>query len=288
MIHLRATWNFLLIVLTTIVCLALQVIVFHFKSPFAKVVPRLYHGIALRVMGMRVHHYGEVSTVRPTLFVVNHSSWLDIVVMNTLATVSFVAKREVASWPIIGYFAVLQSTVFVERLMQRTADTRDEMTVRLEAGDSLALFAEGTSSDGNRVLPFKSGFFSVAEKPIRGRPLIVQPVTIAYTKLNGVPLGRQMRPLYTWFGDMELFPHLWGVLGAGPATATVQFHRPVTIADFTSRKNMAAHCQNVVAQGLSDALSGCLEESPSRRYLLFRPDRPPLLDSQRSDANVTA
>src|SRR3546814_6911519 len=83
------------------------------------------------------------------------------------------------------------------------------MTRRLEAGDDLVLFPEGTSGDGNRVLAFKSALFSVAERRPQGEPLTVQPVSIAYTRLDGLPLGRYLRPFFAWYGDMELGPHLW-------------------------------------------------------------------------------
>ena len=130
------------------------------------------------------------------------------------------------------------------------------MTARLEAGDNLILFPEGTSNDGNRVLPFKSAFFGIAEKPIRGRPLVVQSVSIAYTRLNGIPMGRPYRPFYAWYGDMELASHLWNVAGLGNATIAIQFHQPVTIEAFSSRKEMAEASQAAIADGVSRAISG--------------------------------
>jgi 1-acyl-sn-glycerol-3-phosphate acyltransferase len=271
--HLRAAWNLALIIVITIVCLVAQVIAFYLRSRWSYQIPRLYHALALGVMGLKVVHHGAIAADKPMLFVANHSSWLDILVINTLTTVCFVTKAEVRTWPLIGYFAVLQHSVFVERRVQRTAETKDEITRRLEAGDRLVLFPEGTSSDGNRVLPFKSAFFAVAETPIAGKPLVVQPLSIAYTELNGIPLGRQLRPMFTWFADMDLFSHLWGVLGAGPAKVVVQFHTPVTIEAYVSRKELSRHCEAVVAQGLSDALSGRTVDPKPRRYLLIRPDR---------------
>ena len=99
------------------------------------------------------------------------------------------------------------------------------MTARLEAGDNLILFPEGTSNDGNRVLPFKSAFFGIAENPGQGQAAgTVQPVSIAYTRLNGIPMGRPYRPFYAWYGDMELASHLWNVAGLGNATIAIQFH----------------------------------------------------------------
>ena len=159
----------------------------------------------------------------------------------------------------------------MERRVSRTAHHRDNMTERLEAGDNLILFPEGTSNDGNRVLPFKSAFFGIAEKPVRGKPLTVQPVSIAYTRLNGIPMGRPYRPFYAWYGDMELASHLWNVAGLGNATIAIQFHQPVTIEQFGSRKEMAEACQAAIADGVSRAISGKLTPPIRKRFWAPRP-----------------
>src|SRR3546814_4434579 len=129
--------------------------------------PRLrhwYHQRACRLLGIQVGRRGEPSRRHPTLYVVNHVSYLDIEVLGALLAVSFVAKAEVATWPFFAWLARLQETVFVERRGRHAARHRDEMTRRLEAGDDLVLFPEGTSGDGHRVLAFKSALFSVAER----------------------------------------------------------------------------------------------------------------------------
>ena len=176
--------------------------------------------------------------------------------LGSLIAGSFVAKAEVADWFFFGWLAKLQRTVFVERRVRRTADQRDVMARRLEAGDNLILFPEGTSDDGNRVLPFKSALLSVAERRPHDQALIVQPVSLAYTRLDGLPLGRALRPLFAWYGDMELAPHLWQLAGLGRLTVVVHFHPPVTLEDFGSRKRLSDHCQAKVAEGVALALSG--------------------------------
>ena len=111
------------------------------------------------------------------------------------------------------------------------------------------LFGEGTSGDGVRVLPFKSALLAVAERRIDGRPLTVQPLTIAYTRLDGMPMLRALLPRLAWYGDMDLVPHFWGVLSGGPVTAEVRMHEPVTIEQFSSRKQLSAYCQLRVHEG---------------------------------------
>ena len=212
-----------------------------------------------------------MSRATPTLFVCNHTSYLDIIALGAVVPGCFVAKAEVRSWPVFGFLSTLQRTVFVERRTSRTAHHRDDMAARLEAGDSLILFPEGTSNDGNRVLPFKSAFFGIAEKPIGGKPLVVQPVSIAYTRLNGIPMGRPYRPFYAWYGDMELASHLWTVAGLGAATIAIQFHPPVTIEQFGSRKAMAQACQATIADGVSRAISGKLSPPIKKRFWAPKP-----------------
>ena len=133
---------------------------------------------------------------------------------------------------------------------------RSELARHLKERRNIVLFAEGTSSDGNRLLPFKSALFSVAERNVGGAPLAVQPVTIAYTRLDGMPLGRPIRPFVAWYGDMELAPHLWFALGLGRITAVVRFHPPVTLAAFGSRKALAGHCEQTIGAALEAANLG--------------------------------
>ena len=226
-------------------------------SPLRHRIPRFYHAVCARILGLEVAVRGRRAADGPVLFVSNHSSYLDITVLGSLIAGSFVAKSEVAGWPFFGLLAKLQQTVFVERKARAGVERqRDDIGARLDAGDSLILFPEGTSSDGNRTLPFKTALFAVAARRIAGRPLTVQPVSVTPTRLDGIPMGIAFRPLYAWYGDMDLAPHLWTVFTLGRMTVEVEFHPPVTIDGFTSRKALAEHCQRAVAQGVARALSG--------------------------------
>ena len=227
------------------------------RTPLRERIPVRYHRGVSRIIGVHVEVRGERHEGGdPVLYVANHSSWLDIIVLSCVIPGSFVSKAEVRNWPIFGLLARLQRSVFIERRRNLAADHRDEISDRLGAGDKLILFPEGTSGDGNRVLPFKSALFAVAERPVAGRPLTVQPVSVAYTKLDFMPMGRHLRPLFTWYGDMALGGHLWRMLGLGPSTVAVTFHDPVSIADFPNRKVLADHCRRIVSNGLSNALTG--------------------------------
>lgn len=240
----------------TLSIMPVQALCLVLRSPLAASVPLWYHRRCCRILGFRVERRGRQSRTNPTLYVSNHSSYLDITVLGSLIAGSFVAKSEVADWFFFGWLAKLQRTVFVERRALKSVAQRDEMSRRLEAGDDLILFPEGTSDDGNRVLPFKSALLSVAERRPRDEPLTVQPVSVAYTRLDGLPLGRSLRPLFAWYGDMDLAPHLWQLAGLGRLTVVVHFHPPVTVEDFASRKRLSDHCHAEVAKGVALALSG--------------------------------
>ena len=240
----------------TLLLLPVQIVAVAVSRPLSFTVPQLYHRGALGVLGLKVDRKGVPVRSRPVLYVSNHASYLDIHVLGALLNGSFVAKQEVASWPLFGLFAKLQRSVFVDRKRGSSADQRDRVAERLAMGDSLILFPEGTSSDGNRVLPFKSALLSVAEQEVAGRPPTVQPISLAYARHSNMPMGRALRPFYAWYGDMGLVGHIWRVLGLGPAVVAVRFHAPVTIADFGGRKELSRHCEQVIGQGVIEAIYG--------------------------------
>jgi len=218
--------------------------------------PVAYHRICCRVMGIDIATVGTMSRHRPTLFVSNHTSYIDITVLGALIPGSFVAKTEVAQWPLYGWLAKLQRTVFVDRRRNTSHLQRDQLQQRLAAGDNLILFPEGTSNDGNRVLPFRSALLSVAEAPADGASLVIQPVSVAYVGLNGIPMGHGLRPLVAWYGDMTLGPHLWQFSRLGKVGVIVEFHEPVDLKDAGSRKDLTRYCLAAVANGVERALTG--------------------------------
>lgn len=217
----------------------------------ARRLPVLYHRLLRSILGVRVDVTGAALAQGPLLIVCNHVSWLDIVVLSSIAPVSFVAKKEVAGWPLFGTLARLQRTVFVDRDRRHaTGVSRDELRERLKAGDIIVLFAEGTSGDGRSVLPFKSSFFGAAEIP----GVLVQPVTLAYRGHRNLPMTRRLMPSYAWYGDMDLLPHLVGALRAGPIEVRVACHAPLSLGGEVSRKALARHAEAEVRRGLVQAL----------------------------------
>lgn len=252
----------LLYLALTLPLMPLQAALLLLRSPLQRRLPLLYHGWTTRLLGFDVRVTGEPSALRPTLFVANHVSFLDIEILGSLLEASFISKADVARWPLFGWLAKLQRTVFVDRRVSSTHRQRDAIRERLDEDDNLILFPEGTTGDGNRALPFKSALFSVANYVGAQGPLRVQPVSIAYVRLDGMPLCRFYRPFVAWYGDMAFAPHLWTLLGLGRLGVEVNFHPPVTLADFASRKALAEHCYRVVAAGVASAIAGRPQEWP--------------------------
>ena len=259
----RACLRIVAYVAITLPLLPLQALAVFFKLELARTLPPAYHRLICRILGIRVAAQGELAKNRPLLIVGNHTSYLDIEVLGSLIPGSFVAKAEIARWPFFGWLAKLQRSVFIERRSSKAREHKDEIEKRLLEGDVLILFPEGTSNDGNRILPFRSALFSVAERRVEGEALVVQPVSLAYTRLDGMPMGRSFRPFFAWYGDMELPPHLWQMLGLGIVTAEVIFHEPVTIDRFGTRKALAEHCWRMVSEGLASLLTGRPQRYPA-------------------------
>ncbi|HEY1612568.1 MAG TPA: lysophospholipid acyltransferase family protein [Rhizomicrobium sp.] len=232
--------------------------------------PHRYHRFLCRLFGIRVTVVGSPVQGRGVLMAANHTSYFDILALSSAARVSFVAKSEVAKWPLFGTLARLQETVFVERARRaHAADTRDRLRERLASGDALVLFPEGTSNDGNRVLAFKSALMGAVEAEIgvdaQGRPrhVPVQPVSIAYVGLHGIPMGREYRPLFAWYGDMDLVPHLWEAVQTGPFDVVIEFHAPLSVDEAGDRKALAVAVEATVRRGQARALAGLLVEPPT-------------------------
>lgn len=221
------------------------------------------------VGGRRARQEGE----RPVIYVSNHSSWLDVPVLGTVLPSNFVAKGDIEGWPIMGLVSRIGRTIFVSRQRSTTGRERDEMLHRLMVeGDNLILFPEGTSSDGSRVLPFLSAFFAIAKPPrlppgkgpvepeseaeaIAARPgmtPLIQPVSVVYDQLEGVPVNRARRPVFAWYGDMELGPHVWQLVKWRSMRATVLLHAPLDPNDFPSRKALAQATWRAVAAGAAE------------------------------------
>lgn len=232
-------------------------------------IPRLYHRILLRLIGVRVRVRGAPAGGRPLLILANHASWLDIPVVGSLTPLFFVAKSEVSGWPLIGLLARFQRTVFVDRQRRHaTGAVNREIAGRLADGDPVVLFAEGTSSDGNRVLPFRTALVGAAREAFAvGTEVVVQPLAVSYVRLQGLPMGRSHRPVAAWFGDMDLAPHLLDVLRHGAIDVEVTFGAPVRLDAAHDRKSVTRESEATVRRLCALALAGRAQDRADQPLL---------------------
>ncbi len=218
-------------------------------------IPMLWHKALSRSLGVRTVLRGQPE-VGSVLYVSNHISWLDIPVLGSRLQASFVAKSEVGEMGFVGFLADLQQTIYVEReRRQQSSVQATGIRQRLKAGDNIILFPEGTSNDGVHVLPFKSSLFSVVDGEDVAH-VRIQPISIAYTSLNGLPLTRHRMMDIAWVGDMELGPHMIDFMRLGRIGATIHCHEPVLRSDFRDRKALARHCHHVISQGYRNSMRG--------------------------------
>lgn len=240
--------------------LPFQGLIVKFKPRWYQGIPIAFHRVMCLAFGIKRTVLGERASEPGILFVVNHISWLDIPVLAADVPGSFVAKAEIRDWGFFGILARLQRTIFVKRERRSSsAEQRNAIVDHLAAGHNVILFPEGTSSAGNGVLPFKTALFSAAEAAQKaGLNTLIQPISLAYTDINAIPVTRAIRHKISWVGDMEFLPHLVQVMRLSEIKSTVHFHEPVRLEDFTCRKDLAAHCERVVGQGVRLANSGRL------------------------------
>jgi 1-acyl-sn-glycerol-3-phosphate acyltransferase len=257
---IRMVLAILAILAVTLCLLPVHLVLLWLQHPWQTRLPRHWHRAALWAIGVRVVIHGASDRRRPLLLVANHSSWLDILVLAAIADVVFVAKAEVRDWPVFGILARLQRSIFIARdQRQKSRDQANDMAARLSAGEVVVLFPEGTTSDGNRLLGTKSTLFGAATAAVAQSPdgvVYVQPVGLAYTRIHGMPMGHYHRPIAAWPGDVELLPHLIGILKVGAIDAEVAFGPSIAVTRETNRKVLSATAEGEIRRLLEVLLRG--------------------------------
>ena len=225
--------------------------------------PVLFSSCLCGILRINIRSHGAPVARAPQLIVANHVSWTDILVLGTSKPLCFLAKHEVASWPVLGRLARLQGTVFVDR--QRPGGVRAvnaQMARRMGSGESVVLFAEATTSDGTRVHRFRSSHFAAASDLMHQDPqvshVVVQPVAIVYARRNGLLLGRMGRADLAWYGEMTMLPHLWSLLCGGPVDCEVVFVQPIAYQRGENRKVITRRAEQSVRQASTAAIGGRL------------------------------
>lgn len=224
-----------------------------FKCRRRKKFPQKFHKVWCRLFRIRVHVLGKPAG-KGVLLVANHQSYLDIPVLGSTSRMAFVSRHDIANWPMVGIMVRLQESVLIERKKRgKVGEQMDAIRERLETGESVAIFAEGTTSAGNGVQPFKSSLMAAAvgdgtDTPA-GHSFVIQPVSIAYVGHHGLPIGYEDRDHCAWIGDADLVPHVWSLLKGGPVDVVVQYHEPIRYTP-GDRKEAAKLAEDVVRAGL--------------------------------------
>ncbi len=301
---LRVARRFVLVMGWTAIAGVVQAAMLVLPGRGKKLFARRYWATVATLLGLRIRVLGRVAAPsapdpaagprRPVIFVCNHSSWLDVPVLGGRLLACFVAKEDVGRWPVVGTVARLGRTIFVSRQRRATGRERDDMRLRLAAGDDLILFPEGTSSDGSRVLPFHSSFFAAAkpngagERACLAEVPLIQPVSVVYDRLGGMPVGRTARTVFSWYGDMDLASHFVRLGRWRGMRATILLHPVLDPAEFESRKALSIATWTAVAEGAAalrqNRMDGRVEDSPVKTAPQPRIQPPPEafpLDSER-------
>ncbi|MEM1264816.1 MAG: lysophospholipid acyltransferase family protein [Pseudomonadota bacterium] len=201
---------------------------------------RVWGRLNLLLCGLTLRRSGAPDPAAQAI-VANHAGWLDIFTLLAADRVFFVSKAEVRAWPVVGPLSRQMDPVYIDRRRQAAKAHGEEIARRLADGDRLCLFPEGTSTDGRRVLPFRSTLFAVFTPEMR-----VQPVSIVYRPRPGLP-----ESFYGWWGNMALGPHLKAVFAlSSGGVVDVVFHPSLLAAEYPSRKALARAAEERVRDGL--------------------------------------
>ncbi|WP_370675864.1 lysophospholipid acyltransferase family protein [Pleomorphomonas sp. PLEO] len=258
--HVRAALTLPLFSVAAFILVLVYLPARRFGWRFAGSLQMAFHRLVLWTLGIRLHVHGRPTAERPLLLAANHASWIDISAYSAVMPLSFVAKREVGAWPLLGFFARLQRSVFIDRTRRgATADQADSIGRRLANGDVIMLFPEGTTSDGNQVLPFRSALFGSARTALEETGIdvvFVQPVAIAYTHMLGLPLGRSGRSIVSWVGDQDLAPHAKEMFAASDFDVSIIFGEPIRFDRSADRKKVSLEAEAAVRRLLAAELRG--------------------------------
>ncbi len=237
----------LLFVIWTILVVPLQlVLLLLIKGDKLYFVPWLWHTGVCFIFRIRVTSSGNIHKAPSTLYVSNHISWLDIPVIGSKLKASFVAKREVASWPVFGFLSKLQQTAFIDRSPKAALKEKNSLKNQLEGGKSLILFPEGTSSNGTEVLRFKSSLLEIAKTE---KESCIQPFSISILDIDGKRATTQDDlDLYAWYGDMTLAPHLWSFAKTTGAHIHLDFLSPIEGNVNIDRKSLSNTVFNAIEE----------------------------------------
>lgn len=246
----------LLIALSALLVTVLQTIYYLFffwnTDKYVWFFPSLFHKLACLITGIKTSfhgdNFGKTHKGKPLLYASNHTTYLDIVVIGSWLRGMFVAKSDIAGWPVFGFLAKLQGTIFVERRPSAARKQKDVLKEYVNKGAHLVIFPEGTTTLGTDVLKFKSSLFGAfMPDESKEETIYIQPMAVTYTHMDGSVLNDETREILAWYRDDEsLIPHLWRFLKHGKIKVTISFADPIAIQKTDDRKDLAQQSWHAV------------------------------------------
>ena len=245
---------FVFVFLTTFLIILKTFLQLFTKSKSQKII-QIFHKLLLWLININVEVLGKSNLINvPKLYVSNHLSYLDIPVLGSTLNGRFIAKNEISNWPIIGNLSKVGNTIFINRNLSFLKTNRSIILDYISRGDNVILFPEGTTSDGIRVLNFKSSLLASLEQ----KNILIQPIVINYISINGLPLNRWLKPIVAWYGDMDFKPHLINILKLFSIKVKITFLPPLNGKDFTNRKHMTYALHRAIDSIYSNELNKSL------------------------------
>lgn len=223
------------------------------RGPASFVLPQFWHRALCGILAIRIDRNGAVDARPGTIHVGNHLSHFDIFAVGSLVRAAFIAKGEMAGWPGMRLLGAMQQTLFVSRRARDAGAVAAQVAQARRQGRRLVLFAEGTTSSGMSVAPFKSSLFAVFGEPgdDTASVAVLQPFTLELVETDGQPCASaEARDLYAFHGGAEAGAHVWRFLRSRGARLRITFHPALPIHPGASRKDLAASAHAVVSGGL--------------------------------------
>jgi 1-acyl-sn-glycerol-3-phosphate acyltransferase len=227
------------------------ILMFH-KGQGAYTVPRFWHKGISCILGLKTEIRGTPVHNQQLIYISNHLSYLDIPAIGSHLKASFIAKEDIAGWPVIGFLSRVQQTAFISRSSAKAKKVANALDTMVKEGKSLILFPEGTSSNGTGVLPFKSSLFSLAHPKDMGA-ISIQPFILELIDINGQAITLENRDLYAWYGDMDFGPHIWIFLKNRGATIRLTFLDVIIPTPDQDRKDLCKLVESQISSGLARA-----------------------------------
>lgn len=240
--------------------------------------PKFFHDFCTRLVGINVLLEGEPAKGENIVYLGNHVSYFDVQVLGGLVEGTFIAKKDIESWPFFGLMGKMGQTIYMSRNPADAAKESQMLEERLKQPSPIIIFPEGTSSNGESVLPFKSSLFQL----FLNKDITIQPFTVSIMSVEGkVPVTAEMRDRYAWHGDMDLIPHLWDFVKSKGATVKVTFQNPIATHSFKDRKLLCDACYAGVVKGLDLSTSAPYGHSPQQVAVEPTPFQEPLCKSRQ-------